>query len=126
MRTTRCLASLMVSITALVTVGCSSDAQEGPFCDMPAPLHGQFDPDAPGYIVTFNQGVNIGEEVERLSAEYPIEVHAVYERVLRGFAASMSDETMQQLRCERSIAAVEYNASGSWGIQATPDRAPAR
>lgn len=124
MCTKRCLASLLVSLTALVMVGCDSDVQGAASCDMPAPLSGQFDPQAPGFIITFHEGVNVTEEVERLSAEYPMEVTGVYELVLRGFAAFMSEETMQQIRCEVSIARVEYNASGTWGIQATPDRAP--
>jgi hypothetical protein len=132
MSITRCLASLLLSITASSMVSCSSDTQEGTaLCDTPAPLLGQLDPSAPGYLFTFEQGVNTTAEVERLSGEYSIEVTAVFDAV-GGFAATMPEEAMQQLRCERSIARVEYNASGDIhlgvdvvdGVGASPSHAP--
>ena len=42
----------------------------GTYCAYPTPLNSQFDPDAPGYIIVFNDDVNVVAEVDRLKNSY--------------------------------------------------------
>lgn len=124
MRATRHMVSLVFGVsvwtvaTALLLVSCSGDSESQDdddaydFCPMPAPLYGEYDERAPGYLVTLSDGVNPTEEVMRLADEYPIEVRTVLE-FLPGFSASMSDETRDRLRCEPSIASVEHDSIAS-------------
>jgi hypothetical protein len=112
----RSLSFLAAGILVSTLVGCTADATSTPdpdagiaFCDSPAPLSGQFDPGTPGYIFLFDESVPVDDEVARLSSEYPLEELAIFESP-PGFYAVTSAETLARLRCEPSIAAVEFNA----------------
>lgn len=80
-----------------------------PLCENPAALLGQFDPNAPGYIVVFHDDVDAREETDRLAARYAFEPRAVWEFALRGFWADLSPEVVAALRCEASVKYMEYN-----------------
>jgi len=80
-------------------------------CENPAPVLNQFDSNAPGYIVSFEKGVNVDAEVNFLKDNYPINVKHVYQDALAGFSAEMSDETREQLRCHETIDYIEHNTS---------------
>jgi hypothetical protein len=80
-----------------------------PRCSTPAPLYGTFDSRAPGYLVMFRDGVNAQEEVARLERVYGFSPTSVWTSV-PGFAASLDADVRETLRCELSVAYVEYNA----------------
>jgi hypothetical protein len=123
MRALRSLLSLPALLAVLTLVGCTTTADDGNElepCSEPAPLLGVADPNAPGYIVVFEEDVDSDDEAARLADEYPIEVTNVYEVALSGFHGLMSEETVQQLRCEPTIARIEHNATGTWGARAAP------
>ncbi len=82
-------------------------------CDDPAPLLGAPDPEAPGYIVTFHDGVDAQQETERLAALYGFRPRHVYRFTLRGFSAELSPESLESLRCEPAVKSVRYDSSVS-------------
>jgi hypothetical protein len=121
MRALRSLLSVPALLATLALVGCTAEpADEGNEfqpCSDPAPLLGEPDANAPGYIVVFEEGVDSSDEAARLADEYPIEVTSVYEFALLGFHGLMSEETVQQLRCEPTIAHISHNSSGDLSAQ---------
>ena len=80
-----------------------------PPCDTPAPLLGHFDPGAPDYIVTFRAGVDAQAETAQLATQYGFTPTFVYTAALHGFAAALLPETVADVRCEVSVAAIEYD-----------------
>jgi len=107
----RLLASCLACATLLA--GCRDSTEPGLGCVRPAPLAGQPDPRAPGYIVQFRDGVAVRAEVNRLAAKYAFTPTSVYESAYRGFAgfaAVLAPATLTGLRCESSILRVEHNA----------------
>lgn len=109
-------AQKIVSLFTLVVFsvllsGCIYDSskKEEPYCESPAPLDGVKDSDAPGYIVFFKENVVAIDEVNRLQGIYELEVWAVYDAT-NGFAADMSDDTREKMRCEGSVASIHYNS----------------
>lgn len=124
MRALRCLLSSPALVASLALAGCTADpadeGNEAQPCSDPAPLGGEPDETAPGYIVVFVDGVDSSDEAERLADEYVIEVTSVYDVALSGFHGLMSEETMQLLRCEPTILRIDHNAPGDVGPLATP------
>jgi hypothetical protein len=93
-----------------LAVGCGGSASLlAPQCVSPAPLLGQFNPAAPGYIVLFHDQVNAVAETQRLAATYAFTPKYVYESALKGFAAELAPSVVAALRCEPSVASMEYN-----------------
>lgn len=88
----------------------SSNSDASQYCANPAPLGGQFDQSAPGYIVYLDESVNIVEEVNRLIANYSLQVNVIYDS-LNGFFAEMNDDTRERLRCETSVKSIHYNGT---------------
>ena len=58
MRTVTHLSIILGAIVSLTVLGCGQGTQH-PYCDNPAPLLGEFDPRGPGYIVGFNEDVEV-------------------------------------------------------------------
>lgn len=64
----------LVGVLAVLTAGCQEGitSPDAPFallqssCLSPAPVLGQFDPRAPGFIVVFDSGVDASAEALRL------------------------------------------------------------
>jgi len=108
--------SIIISLIACFIVNsCSLDTESitNAYCESPAPLNGQFDPDVPGYIVVFNENINSATEVNHLINIYEIQVGFIYGAALNGFSAEMTDDTMEKLRCESSVAYIEYDSQVS-------------
>jgi hypothetical protein len=82
-------------------------APPAPAC---APLTGTFDPQAPGFIVVFNDGTDVDAAVATLSAKYGFTSTRVYHSALAGFSALLSDRVVEALRCEPVVKYVSYNA----------------
>jgi hypothetical protein len=92
-----------------ILVGACTTSAEGPPCDPPAPLTGQYDPRAPGFIVSFHDEYDADAETMRLAGIYGFVPTYISERPPM-FAAEMSFRTLLAVRCEASVGAVEYNA----------------
>lgn len=80
-----------------------------PPCASPAPLLGQFDPGAPDYIVVFHDTVDAQTETAQLATQYSFTPSHVYVAALRGFSAALPPATVADLRCETSVAYLEYD-----------------
>lgn len=106
------LNSLILSVLIILSA-CDQKpaAQGGSYCGNPAPLKGQFDPKAPGYIIVFKDDVNVAAEVERLKRNFEIQVGHIFDSALNGFSATMTDDTREKLRCETSINYIQYDSS---------------
>lgn len=79
-------------------------------CANPAPLYGEFDPNAPDYDVVFHDGIDPIAETDRLAAVYgftPTSVHTF----VPVFFAPLTDDVRDRLRCEPSVQLIEYNAA---------------
>ncbi len=100
--------SLLISILSCDDKPITPDIS---YCKNPVDLNGQFDPKAPGYIVVFNDNIDAKEEVERLKSIYALQVSHIYDSALNGFSASMSDDTREKLRCEKTIKYIQYDQS---------------
>lgn len=78
-------------------------------CSDPAPLHGTFDARAPGYVVAFQAGVDTQAEVARIEEIYGFTAQYVFTEALQGFAATFDANVRDMMRCEPSVASVQYN-----------------
>ena len=82
----RIMKARLVGVLAVLTVGCQEGITypDAPFvllqssCFSPAPVLGQFDPRAPGFIVVFDSGVDARAEAPRLGGLYGFAPHHVF------------------------------------------------
>lgn len=118
MRTARRRAGVWAAgLLTLAITGCGelagprprAPAQPAPACAHPAPLAGTYDPAAPGYIVQYQAGVDPVSETSRLAAKYDFIPAHVYTAALHGFAATLTPDAVAGVRCEQSVASLEYN-----------------
>jgi hypothetical protein len=95
---------------AAILTGCAqgSDNDDGAYCAEPAPLGGEPDPAAPGYLVFLADGIDVTSEATRFVESYGIEVGAVWNS-LNGFFAEMSDDARERIRCEESVLSLLHN-----------------
>ena len=107
--------ALLVLLLSVLILGCGFDlsisSSGNGYCTDPAPVNGQYDPLAPGYIVVFRDGTAVADEVNRLNNIYDLRVGALYQNTLLGFFVEMANITLEKLRCEPSILYIEYNGS---------------
>ncbi len=80
-----------------------------PPCEHPAALLGQFDPQAPGYIVVYRDGVDAKAETDRLATKYEFQPRFVYIHVLGGFSADLTPPVVADVRCEATVDYMEFN-----------------
>ena len=81
-------------------------------CAVPAPLDGSPDWSDPlfiGFIVTYHDGIDPHVETARLSARYGFTPRFVYRYALLGFAARLTPETLNAIRCEPSVRRVSVD-----------------
>jgi hypothetical protein len=84
-------------------------AAPAPACANPAPLEGQYNPAAPGYIILFQEGVKAPEVAQSLARKHGFTPSHIYE-TLPGFASQdMTGEVAARIRCEPTVRLVEYN-----------------
>jgi hypothetical protein len=86
-------------------------AEPEPACTDPAPLVGEYDPRAPGYLVMFHSG--------RLAIKYGFEPRYVFP-VTSGFSADLDSATLAALRCEPTVSYVAYNAIVETAVSTMP------
>ena len=106
---------LSAVVALLLALGCQEPATPvlqlvPPPCVRPAPLLGEADARAPGYIVAFEDGVDARQEANRLAARYHFAPTDVYEFALSGFSAELTPSVVAAVRCEVSVRYVEHNA----------------
>ena len=107
-----------VGVLAVLSVGCretitSPDALFEllqPSCFSPAPVLGQFDPQAPGFIVVFDSGVDASAEAPRLGGLYGFTPQYVFTHALQGFSAQLTPATLAAIRCETSVDYASFDA----------------
>ena len=103
----------LVPATALLVAACKSDSGIGPepapTCIAPAPLLGRADARAPGYIAVYHDTVNATTETSRLAAEYDFQPIAVWNVVIRGFAATLMPPAVAGIRCEPTVRYVQHS-----------------
>jgi hypothetical protein len=89
--------------------GCTDEsAAMDSSCRDPAPVMGQFAPEAPGYIVMFHDGIDTASEAARLASVYAITLRSVY-TIIPAFFATFDDDVLERLRCESSVQYIEHN-----------------
>ncbi len=82
-----------------------------PPCDDSVPLTGTYDPNAPGFIVTFRDDVNATVEAASLGDLYGFTPTQVWNVAPQGFLAVIPMATVTVLRCEPSVTSVAYNTT---------------
>lgn len=107
----RIMKAHLVGVLAVLSVGCQQGitSPDAPFallqpsCLNPAPVLGQFDARAPGFIVVFDSGVDASAEAARLAGLYRFTPRYVYTSALQGFSAELTPATLAAIRCETSV-----------------------
>ena len=82
-----------------------------PPCPDSVPLLGTYDPNAPGFIVEFEDTVDASVETARLGALYGFTPTFVYQTPPVGFAATIPLSTVTVLRCEPKVVSVSYDGT---------------
>jgi hypothetical protein len=126
MRSSRTIAVVpfLAPFLALAFAGCESTVEPrfsmslGPqvSCARPAPLQGQRDPRAPGYIVVFRDGTPARQTAAALGEKYGFKPSQVYEHALSGFAAVLTDAALAGIRCEAAVQYVEHDGVATVGV----------
>lgn len=105
---------LIVLISGCHPLSTSPDAPRyellDPQCMTAAPVYGQFDPAAPGFVVVFVDSVKGAEETRRLSGVYGFQPRFVYTHALQGFSAELTPSALAGIRCEASVRYASFNA----------------
>jgi hypothetical protein len=108
----------LVGVLAVLSVGCQEGitSPDAPFallqpsCLSPAPVSGEFDPRAPGFIVVFDSGVDASVETPRLAGLYEFTPRHVFTHALQGFSAELTPATLAAIRCETSVNYASFDA----------------
>jgi hypothetical protein len=105
---------VLVSSLLFLSLSCQNSTGLGTqlSCLQPAPLFGQANPAAPGYIVVFRSAVDPVAETARLAARYGFTPTHVYTAALLGFSADLTSPTVARVRCEPSVSYVEHDGVG--------------
>lgn len=93
-----------------VAVKSSSAFELAPACTNPAEIFYYDETPAPGWIVVYQDGVNVVDETARLAARHGFTPGHVYDTVLFGFAAILTPQQIAALRCEASLKSIHQNA----------------
>jgi hypothetical protein len=116
------LAALLVSSACAISdpTGLPSEIQlihMPAACAAPAPLYGGAESVPGAYIVVFRSYVaDPPAYAQQLAATHEFELRFVYTHALRGFAASMSDKALAEVRCARGVHYVEQDQVMRLGV----------
>lgn len=103
-------------VSVLVLGGCDSLMYPQAACDNPAPLLGQKHPQAPGYIVVYEQGTPAESTTQQLAQKYGFTPKHIYAHALSGFSATLTDNALAGLRCESVVNYVEHDGVVKVGL----------
>ena len=109
---TRLSTSILIALAAIAWV-CSAAAPSAT-CEHPAPIMGKWDAAAPGYVVAVRNDTDLETVLTRLARKCNFKLLRL--RVIHGFmVSSLSDEVLEQLRCEEVVEWIEHDQSTSTG-----------
>jgi hypothetical protein len=101
---------LLIVLSLLLLTGCGAqESKPTGLCENPAPVLGEYDPDAPGYMVLFHDGIDAEEETNRLATLYGFQPTYILENS-PVFAATFSTDVLEHLRCEPSIKSITHDS----------------
>ncbi|HRC54817.1 MAG TPA: hypothetical protein PKU97_02790 [Kofleriaceae bacterium] len=106
---------LTCALFLLGPVGCDGDDEDaiaGPSCGAPAPLLGMYDARAPGFIIAVQAGLDVTQEVGRLTQAYGFKTSRVFTSI-SAFAAELTDDQVARLRCDSAIQYVQHDSVSS-------------
>jgi hypothetical protein len=101
---------LAVSVSPVFAATNSDLEVVRPSCSEPAPLEGNYDPQAPGYIVMLKKTAEATSEMEVLSKRYSFKIDYPFESI-SSFSAKFSPDVVAKLRCEPTVKIIERNRS---------------
>jgi hypothetical protein len=100
---------LVLGLISVSGAGCQrSTAPLGACVD----VKGAFNPAAPGFIVSYQRGVDPVATTKLLEIKYAFSAKFVYTN-LPGFAAQLSNASLSGIRCERAVAAISHDGIGT-------------
>jgi hypothetical protein len=100
---------LWTTLASTLLIGCSEpETTIEPRCAEPAPVFGELDRRAPGYLVGYHGGTDSAAETERIAALYDVLVYRVFVET-PGFFAEFDDEVRAELQCEPTVLRISYN-----------------
>ncbi len=107
----RVMSVLAGTLIALPIAGCQRST---------APLScvqvkGVFDPAAPGFIVSYQSGVDAIATTAALETKYAFSASHVY-TALPGFSAQLSNAALSGVRCDPVVAGISHDAIGTIAI----------
>ena len=104
----RVMSGFTLSLMMLGSAGCERSTAPLKTC---VEVKGDFNPAAPGFIVSYQTGVDPVATTARLEAKYAFSASYVY-TALPGFAAQLSNAGLSGVRCEPAVASVSHDVIG--------------
>ena len=101
----RVMSVLVLGLLTLLTAGCQQTTDPFKGC---VEVKGTVDPAAPGFIVSYQSGVDPIATTARLETKYTFSANNVY-TALPGFSAQLSTAALSGVRCESAVSAISYN-----------------
>jgi len=109
----RVMSVIVFAVCAAVVDGCGAAEQltTGP---LPTCLtvKGNFDPRAPGFIISYKPGVDPIATTKQMENKYGFKATHVY-TALAGFSAELSSAAVIGVSCEPSVDSIEHDAIGT-------------
>ena len=109
----RAVSVLILGLMTVSGAGCRGSTAPLDAC---VDVKGDFNPAAPGFIVSYQSGVDPVATTAQLETKYAFSANHVY-TALPGFAAQLSSAALSGIRCERVVAAISHDGIGTF---ATP------
>ena len=107
------LSLAFTAIISALTAACGPAVNAGPLdCPNPAPLYGEPDVRAPGYMVALRDSATAQSAVRHLAAKFhlTLDSNAVWtDSPAPGFHALLPREVVSALRCEDGVEFVEHD-----------------
>lgn len=111
-----CLGGLFAVVLAFwaFSLHAAEPALLSPTCKNPAPLKGKWDPQAPGYIIVYKNGLaDPAKATANIASKHGLTVDHDLASVGMFFTRKMTPQQLAKLRCESQIAFIEYDSSVS-------------
>lgn len=95
----------VLGLLTLVATGCERSTAPLNGC---VEVKGTFDPAAPGFIVSYQRGVDPVATTARLEKKYTFSASHVY-TALPGFSAQLSTAALSGIRCELTVSSISHD-----------------
>jgi hypothetical protein len=106
----RVMSVIVFVVCAIAAKGCGRTTE--PLTTEPLPtcldVKGNFDPGAPGFIVSYQSGVDPIATTKQLETKYGFAAIHVY-TALPGFSAQLTSAALVGVSCERSVASISHD-----------------